>query len=254
MRRLLGVPRYKITGANLKIIWDGNSIGYGTGSSNPATKAPSARLGLYAPLQGLSVPVSNIAVAGQSLITLGTAPSTMVGRISGNLAPALAAGRLNVVVCHEMVNELVMNSNNVTTTINGWKTYATNVRAAAAAAGKQVQLMLLTTEAGRAGTQTDAQIIARNAARKQCNEIIRRDFRTMGFDYVVDVARMYPFSRIEDADDYSASAFAAWNAQLSLWTKSDASAIDYLHYGDVGSDYKAQLVAPAFRRLRKPHA
>lgn len=249
MRR--SYPRL-LPSSSLKIIWDGNSIGYGTGTSDPTTKAPSARLADYAPIAGSGVTVANIAVAGQSVITLGTAPSTMVARVSTALVPQLAAGKLNLVICHEDVNELVQNSNNVTTAINGWKSYTAAIRAGAASAGKQVQIMRLTAEAGRASTQTDAQIIARNACRKAINDIVRRDFRAMGFDYLCDIARMYPYAQIEDADDYSAAAFAVWNARLGFWNKDDGQGIDYLHQGNAGSAYKALLVCSTALRALRP--
>lgn len=246
-------PRQRWANGTMKVIVHANSIGAGTGSSNMATKAYPPRLKVYAPVLGTDIVVENRSVAGQSIITKGTAPSTLVATMSTAVVPNLATDRPNLVIVHELVNELVQNSNNVSTAVNGLWTYCDNLKAAAASAGAKVQILLLTVEAGRAGTQTDAQILARNNAAKACNVRLRNEFRQHA-DYLCDMARHWPWSAIEAGGDYSAAVFAAYNSQTNLWTKSDGTAIDYLHYGDVGYDYRAQLIARALMRVRPQYS
>lgn len=248
MRRI-DYPRRKWAGATDVVVVDANSLAAGLGTSNGTTKAYPALLPSTAPLAGTGVVVQNRSESGRSIVTLGTAPSTLQGTRAAAVA-AMVAGKRNLLITHEVVNELTQNGNNVDTTMTGLWQFLTDIRADATAAGKQMQALLLTCEIGRTSALSEPALLDRIEAVKECNRRIRVGYRQY-VEYLGDMAWEYPWKGIEDAGDYSAAAFAAVNAVLPIWTRNDGGPLDYLHYGDYGQAYRTKIISRYLKRIRR---
>jgi hypothetical protein len=241
------IKRRVWAGATDVVVVDANSLAAGLGTSNGTTKAYPALLPSLAPLSGTGTTVQNRSESGRSIVTLGTAPSTLQGTRAAAVA-AMAPGKRNLLITHEVVNELTQNGNNVGTTMNALWQFLTDIRADATAAGKQMQVLLLTCEIGRTSALAEPALLARIEAVKECNMRIRAEYRKYA-EFLGDMAWEHPWRAIEDGGDYSAAAFAAVNAALPIWTRNDGGPLDYLHYGDYGQTYRAAIIARYLRQV-----
>lgn len=239
-------PRAVISAANVKVLGHGNSLMAGVGASSPSTYWLARMAGL-APFAGKGITVENHGVGGMSIATdvgAGTMMATAAAAIDANLA----AGKINILVIHEGINEPKGNGYNGTSTHNSWKAYCLARKAAAAAAGKILRIVTMTTTPAGADPTGGGQtaINTRMASIVVFNNLMRQQYRDYA-DVLCDVAAHPPFAAMYAANDWTQAAFVASGA----YARSDGTADDYTHLGDAGYLKMAYPAARAMCRVRK---
>lgn len=238
-------PRASLISDACKIIVHSNSLSYGVGSSSNAARWPDVAATL-APLQGSGITIVNNSVSAQSISTLGTAPSTMMGTAAAAVDNVLDPAKLNVLVAWEGINELTQNGINAAACLASYEAYFAARRAAATAAGARLWIIVGTSTPAQSASLSNSQMIARNEAFKAVNAALRDNYRALGADDCCDVAGAEPFDTIFRNGDYSAAAFRA----ARVYTRSDGAADDNIHFGDAGYRITAHAFAHAFKRVR----
>lgn len=238
----LKYPRFKYGASLFKVVCDGNSLTFGTGSNGSTGRWPDQAF-LLPPVAGFSVTPVNIAVAGQAILTLGTGPSTMSGRAAANLYPQFATDRLNILCATEFTNEVKFNGADAVAAWAAMKAYCLAAKAQATSAGAKLAIIIGTVPPALYSAVPQAQVDAQNAALNAANNLVRRDYRQAGADAVADVAAAPVFANLFASGVFTTASFAATGAY---------DPTDYVHFTDTGYGlYWAPVFAQAFKRVRK---
>lgn len=179
------VPPLKPSGA-VKVVFDGNSLVQGVGSTTTPLPAAFASL-----VPGLS-----------SVVNLGGSGRTWAAMLSGTAVDAaFDASKTNVLFAWETTNSVCNDGRTAAQTIQD----ATAYIAARRAANPGWRIVLLTSIPRQVGNAV-TDVTASNVAMEQVNAAFLANYRAMGADAVVDVRRPGSYFRFAD---YSAGTFAS---------------------------------------------
>lgn len=248
--KMLAPARWQYTSANTKIIAHGNSYtrGIGSGASDSAHTWPALCAGFY-PLAGTGLAVDNQGVNGQSLVTLGSAPSTMLGTGPTAVDARTVAGRLNILIVWEGQNELAQNGQNAANCFAAHATYIAARRAAAQAAGKKLWIIVTTMWQGYSPSGP-ADTRARGVIKQAVNNELRARYREIGANQLMDMGALWPYGDFYQRDTWLQSEYINTTYQgAGVWDRSDATPDDYSHPGDSGQSLNAQYFARALARV-----
>jgi hypothetical protein len=210
-------------------VWDGNSLFAGVGASSGANRVPE-KTGSLAPLAGTGSTVVNLGVSGQTW-------RQMDGLDSGNAADvdaAWVAGKTNILIVWETTNAV----------FNAGRTgiQAAQDEAQYIADRKAVhpwKVVALTT-IPRQNADAQATLDAKNAELVAADNYMRRNYRSMGIDVLVDLrAPGSPFA-------FANYLPTTWDAQAGLWNEASGGRV---HLSDAGYLIVAQMVASGLRRI-----
>lgn len=109
--------------SNANIVCFGNSLTYGQESSNPATKSYPAVLKTLAPFNVAGCTITNVGVSGRTTQELIATQSTVVN-------PLYVAGKRNIVLVFEMINDIFNNCLDAATAYAHIVTLCGNLKAA----------------------------------------------------------------------------------------------------------------------------
>lgn len=233
-------PRFKFGAGLFKLICDGNSLTFGTGSNGTTGRWPQQACLLY-PLAGHGVTPVNIAVAGQGTVTLGSGPSTMVARAPAQLYPQFATDRLNILCATEFTNEVKFNGADAAAAWAALKAYCLAAHAAADSAGADLAIIIGTAPPALYSSVPQGTINAQNQALMVANDLVRKDYANAGACAVADVA----------AHPVFASLFASGVFTTTSFNATGAYDTDNVHFTDAGYEtYFAPVFARAATRVR----
>lgn len=241
-------PRQRISPADTVIIAHGNSLTAGAGASSAANYWPALAATL-APLVDTGAAIINKGVGGQA-IKNDSGSGTMIATGPAAVDAELVAGKVNILAALEYTNEMKAVSNDAAVAHAAMKEYCLARRAAAAAAGKVLRILVATAPPAGAdplvnGGSQQARIDARCNAIKAANQLMREQYRDYA-DCLCDLAMLAPFKAIFDSGVYTQEAFQA----SGLWAMSNGQPDDYTHFGDSGYLFIAQAFARAIARVR----
>jgi hypothetical protein len=221
-------------GAAVNVVWDGNSLVYGVGSTAGNTLPEQAAA--LAPMAGAGAAWSNVGVSGQTWVDMQSA--TDVDALWVN-------GKANVLLTWEGTNSIINSGRTPMQALGDAAAYTTARRAA-----HPWIIATLTTLPRQAGTTITDQASrdARNADLVSYNSLLMASPQAYGFDVVVDVRPSGgPFAFTGYADGDFAAADAYWRGAEVLTNAR-------IHLANTGYALIAGYVAAALRRLpRVPH-
>jgi lysophospholipase L1-like esterase len=237
--RPLAYPRYKYAASSFVVICDGNSLTAGVGASSAATYWPTQAVAL-APITGFGVTPINVAVAGQGIATVGSggAATTMAGRAAVEVDARLVAGKHNILTAWDYTNEVKYLSGDGVQAHANMMAYCLARRAAAA--GKTLRIIVVTTIPAIYAAQTQPTINTWNAGLATANELTRQNYRQYA-DVLADLAGNITFATLFANGVYTASPFIATGLYSS----------DNVHLNDAGYAVVAQIMANAMKRVRR---
>jgi len=229
------------TSATVNVVCHGNSLTIGIGASSAAACWPAVMAGLF-PLQGTGITPINAGVSGQTIsVSGGNGDMTNTGPTA--VDAQLVAGRTNILFALEFTNELGLNGVSAAAAYAAWKACLLARKAAAAAAGKTLKIFTMTCPP--AYTTYPVDNTTYNNAIRTVNAQMRLDYRSYS-DKLVDLAAWIPqMAAIFAAGTYTQAEFIA----AGIWSRSDAVANDYTHFGDSGYALIAGQGANALRSL-----
>lgn len=235
---------HTLDSATTKIIVHGNSYTAGLGASPlPASRWTNVAQALPA-LKG--VPIDNRGVSAQTIRTLGHGtPSTMMQTGPSQVDAQLVAGKLNILVAWEGVNEYAQNGLDPDAVFDAYREYCLARRAAAAAAGKRLYIIVGDTTPGRSSTGTNPDSVTRNLGRARTNFLLRTGYQEFSDQYH-PINDYEPFATLFRNGTFTVPEFQA----SGWWVRSDLGATDYSHFGNLGYAGLAQIWSYAFTRIR----
>ncbi|WP_409266818.1 SGNH/GDSL hydrolase family protein [Massilia sp. BHUDP2] len=220
-----GVPKIRYTSDATNVVFDGNSLVFGQGSSGG--QSMPAQLAALAPIGG-RLSITNLGISGQNLGQMRSNASDVDG--------AWVDGKRNVLLVWEGTNAL-----NYGGTVNN----AYNDTAAYCAERLALHpwlIVLLTTIPRQNQGATQADTDAYNAKLTDYNTRIKSGYKAMGAKAVIDVRQEgSPFAFA----NYLPATFDAPGVG-SLWASEGAMRV---HLNNAGYGVVAQMVADGLKRL-----
>lgn len=238
-RRAKFKPRLTLLDSTLQIIWHGNSLVFGQGSS-PGNRVTDQFARLF-PFTNSIVNVVNAGSGGRRILAPGAA-GNMVDDGPGSVDNRLSATKTTLLICYEMTNELTANGDDPVLCWKAWIAYCSARRAAAAAAGRQLRILLMTCVPYAGGT-TDASINAKNQVVLAANNIMRARWSDQA-DYFFDMAEYKDFGAINAAARANGGIYTkAMLVNSPVFQGLTGQSPDQVHFGDYGYGVMAQGAA-----------
>ncbi|KQP36136.1 hypothetical protein [Pseudorhodoferax sp. Leaf274] len=246
MRRI-DYPRAPVTSAAMVIHGHGNSIMAGASASDTSMWW-MAQMATMDPLAGKGITINNRGVGGQSIATERAGYEGLMMSVTAPSAidANLVAGKINVLICSEFVNELAANGYNGAAAHASWKTYCLARKAAAASAGRTLRIITCTTQPFGSVSAPQATVDSRMAQLIIANNLMRQSYREYA-DVLCDIAAHGAFGAMYGANVWTQAAFVA----AGVYAPSNGSSIDYLHPGNSGHTIIARCAARAITRVRR---
>lgn len=248
-----GASVLKFDPATVNVFAAGNSIIYGTGSTDRLTKAWVKLIEQVDPLLAAGMTVNNQGIGGQTIASVKPGYTSMVNTMA-SLVNLLSTTKTNVVIIGEFTNEI---GSVMTNTGNGadgalahsvWVTYCNNLRAAAAAKGAKIVIVTVSTIPAGQAQSPDAANIAyvldvNENGFKVANTLMRNTWRTYA-DAFIDIAALPTFANMYDTSNYTYASLYGSNMYHQL-----NAGYDGYHPGDAGYAYMATAAPQVLRRL-----
>lgn len=228
---MIGLPTRKALKAssNVNLVFDGNSLTYGTGSTGGQSLAVQTMAKSWA--AGSGATMSNVSFAGRSwgdLISNGSAVDS-----------AYVPGKINVLVVGETTNSVFNTSSTAAQAVASAQSYI-NARLAQ---NPDWRIVLVTTIPRQTGPQVAANqtaLDAANAVLVAADNIMRATYRKMGAVALVDVRSPgSPFN-------FTGYTPADFSAVANLYAEADGSRV---HLTNAGYSLWADMIDLALRRL-----
>lgn len=227
-RGMAGRPRLTFD-SNVNVVWDGNSLVYGKGSTGGQT-LPVQTAG-KAPMSGSGASSSAYAANGHKWSDMEAGAS--------QVDTAWASGKTNVLIFWEHINSIWVGGLTAAQSIEQMRQYIANRRAAHP--WIVVTLTCLPAE-GYDTEWTQATRDAVNASLDAVNATLRADRTALGIDALIDVRR--PGS-VFNISSYTAADF---NSTGAVWMETVGTR---LHLNNTGYGLVADMVAEALGGLRR---
>lgn len=248
-----GASFVKYDPATVNIIAAGNSIIYGTGSTDRLTKSWVKLIEQVDPLLAAGMTVNNQGIGGQTIASVKPGYTSLVNTMT-SLVNLLSTTKLNIVIIGEFTNEIGSVMANTGNSANGalahaaWVTYFNNLRAAADAKGAKVKLITVTTIPAGQAQNPDAANIAytldvNENGFKVANTLMRNTWRSYA-DGIIDIAALPIFANMYNTSTYTYTALFG-----SLMYRQANAAYDGYHPGDTGYSYMATAAPQVLRRI-----